>query len=165
MKKMSNIENPVWPPGGKPTEAARILVSERLSALLPKDEKPIFVNDVGMNYLLARVFNGSHYLQFLFLRTEYTHFVCSFQYCVYLSAKDNPVLLDSYCGDTLEEVIDCAFTTVYPHFLDMCSKIAETGCTWTCMVCGFLSDTKVEAEVHCLKNHPYSTPVKSAGKI
>jgi hypothetical protein len=169
---MANPEKSGWITGGTATEEDQILVSKRLNALLPGGSHGVFTEIVQGTMISARVYDKDLHIDFYFFHNS-TQFECRNNYCHFLSVDANPAVVHSYWGDTLEEVIDIAFTTVYPHFLDMCSKIAEVECilpkttktVWKCLVCGGQSESQIQTEVHCLAYHPYSPPVKSAGKI
>lgn len=160
-------EKEYWSADGKPTEAGRICVSETLSALLPKEHHPVFT-EIRNQDINARVFVGKHFLHFSVGFCRGADFGCTVS--GYRRRLGEYLFLHAHHGDTLEKVIHCAFVAIWPQFLDMCSKIAEVECllpnsTWKCLVCGAISPEKEEAESHCLENHPYSPPVKSAGKI
>jgi hypothetical protein len=144
-----------------PTEADRITISERLSALLPQDHRPVFT-ELYKNGVLARFFVQRHMVQLFFWACPVTgRFKCG--------VTDPSPLDQKEWFSTLEEAIDLTFAAIWPVFMDMCSKLAPinlpSNTWWKCEVCGFTTSDIKRSEYHCFEYHPYSPSViKSANK-
>jgi hypothetical protein len=151
--KMSD-KKPLW----TPTETDRITISERLSALLPQDHRPVFT-ELCKNSVLARFFVQKHMVQLVFWMSRVTG--------CFNGTVIKPIPLEQAKWFlTLEEAVDLTFAAIWPAFMDMCFKLSEVipDQMWACEVCKSFFHDKDGAEYHCLEHHPYWSPVKSANK-